>query len=56
MGKETQYQIHDPESVSDLLIVYRKSFLDTSVDRFVKLWLELNPDAMRKSRKKKEHV
>jgi predicted transcriptional regulator len=54
IGRETHYQVREPEMISDLLIVYQRSFLDTAVDRFIDTWLELNPKYIRKYKKKKK--
>jgi DNA-binding transcriptional ArsR family regulator len=35
VGRESRMTVIDPEKVSDLLIVYRRSFLDKLVDEFV---------------------
>jgi predicted transcriptional regulator len=53
-GKKNEFYIKDPESVSDLLITYRKTFFDKSVDRFIETWLELKPQNIRKSGKKEK--
>lgn len=53
VGRQTRYQIKEPEYVSDLLITYRETFLDKTVDRFADAWLELHPRHLRKSKKEK---
>lgn len=35
MGRESHFTVVDPETVTDLLIVYRRTFLDKLVDDFV---------------------
>lgn len=55
VGKETMYMINEPEQVSDLLITYKESFLDSAVDRFVDAWSEFNPEnVLRKTKKEEE--
>ena len=48
MGREMIYSIKNPEYISDLLVVYQKSFLDDAVDRFVDTWSGLNPKQISK--------
>lgn len=52
IGKETSYNMKEPEYVSDLLITYKKSFLDKAVDQFVDTWFELHPKYIKKSKDK----
>lgn len=52
-GRETRYQIKEPEYVSNLLIAYRETFLDKAVDRFSDTWLELHPRHLHKPAKRK---
>lgn len=52
-GRETLYAINEPEYVSDLIITYKKSFLDNAVNRFADTWLEIHPRHIRKTKKKK---
>lgn len=47
-GREATFDIIDSEYISDLLITYRKSFLDEAVDNFVDNWFELHPKHLRK--------
>lgn len=56
IGRETKYNIEEPEYVSDLLITYQKSFFDDAVDRFVDAWLELHPRYLRKKKKEKSEI
>jgi predicted transcriptional regulator len=53
-GRETSYCIRKPQHVSDLLITYKKSFLDDAVDRFVDTWLELHPRHLKKKNSKEK--
>jgi sugar-specific transcriptional regulator TrmB len=39
-GRERYYEVKNPEVVAKTIIRYRKSFLDSVVDNFVKLWEE----------------
>ncbi|MFH1101486.1 MAG: winged helix-turn-helix transcriptional regulator [Methanobacteriota archaeon] len=52
--KKTVFFVKDPEHVSDLLITYRKTFVDESIDRFIELWMGLDPERTQKSQKKQE--
>jgi len=52
IGRETRYSIREPEYVSDLIITYKKGFLDDAVNRFADTWLELHPRHLRKKNKK----
>ncbi len=36
--EKNQYCVKDEEAVADLLIQYRRTFLDNLVDRFVRMW------------------
>jgi predicted transcriptional regulator len=49
-GRETKYLIKEPEYISDLIITYKKSFLDNAVNRFAETWLELHPINLRKKK------
>ena len=51
-GRETLYKINEPEYISDLIITYKKSFLDNAVNRFADTWLDLHPRHLRKQKKK----
>ena len=53
-GRETSYMVKDSERLSDLLITYRKTFFDESVDRFIETWMGLNPQLIRKMKKEKQ--
>jgi len=37
-GRERYYAVKNPDAVAKTIIRYRKSFLDSVVDNFVKLW------------------
>ncbi len=37
-GRESYYRVRDERSVANTIIRYRKSFFDSVVDNFVKLW------------------
>jgi len=50
-GRETYYKVKEIEYISDLLISYKKSFLDNMVDRFADSWLELHPKNIYKKKK-----
>jgi len=49
-GRETRYVIKNAEHLSDLLIMYQKTFLDESVDHFIQTWIGLNPQYVRKQK------
>jgi len=51
IGRETKYIISNPDHISDLLIIYKKTFLDKSVDRFLDTWFEINPDHVKNQKK-----
>ncbi|MEM4728752.1 MAG: helix-turn-helix domain-containing protein [Thermoplasmata archaeon] len=38
-GRETRFEVLEPEKVADLLITYRRSFLDELVESFVAAWV-----------------
>lgn len=40
VGRESRFWVIDPDSVADLLIVYRRTFLDKLVDEFVARYVE----------------
>ena len=42
-GRETFYEVKDPDSVARVILTYKASFLDSVVDRFADVWLEMNP-------------
>lgn len=47
-GRESRMTVTDPDKVSDLLIVYRRSFLDKLVDEFVATYIGAGrPSALR---------
>jgi len=54
VGRETFYSAIEPDYISDLIITYKKSFLDDAVDRFADTWLELHPKHLKKNKKKKD--
>ena len=39
--KQIHYTLERPESIGQMLLAYRKSFLDELVDNFVETWQEL---------------
>ena len=47
-GREMIYSIKNPDHISDLIIIYRKSFVDDAVDRFVDTWFKLNQNNIKK--------
>ncbi len=42
VGRENYYTVKNPKLVANTIIKYKKSFLDSLVDNFVKLWVEKN--------------
>ncbi len=38
INKNKEYSIKDPDKIADLLIQYQQTFLDSLVDRFVRIW------------------
>lgn len=40
-GRTKTLEVADPERVANVLVTYRRSFLDDLVDRFAKTWLDL---------------
>ncbi|MEK6976191.1 MAG: helix-turn-helix domain-containing protein [Candidatus Thermoplasmatota archaeon] len=42
-GRTKNLYVQDPERVANVLVTYRKSFLDDAVDRFAAAWLALAP-------------
>jgi len=38
VNKDGQYFVNDEKKIADLLILYQQTFLDSLVDRFVRLW------------------
>jgi predicted transcriptional regulator len=52
-GRETIFSINEPEYISDLIITYKKSFLDDTVNRFADAWLDLHPRNLRKRKNDK---
>jgi predicted transcriptional regulator len=51
IGREKKYSINEPDHISDLLITYKKTFLDKSVDRFIETWFEINPNHVKNQKK-----
>jgi DNA-binding transcriptional ArsR family regulator len=45
-GRTKLLYVNDPERVANVLVTYRKSFLDDAVDRFAAAWLALTPPAL----------
>jgi len=43
IGRESVFEIIDPDFISDIIITYRKSFVDDMVERFADTWLDLHP-------------
>jgi len=50
IGRESIFSVISPDKVIDLLITYKKSFIDSAVDNFVDTWLELNPSHIKKNK------
>ena len=48
-GRTKRLYVEDPERVANLLVTYRRSFLDAAVDRFADAWLALGPPVVKKS-------
>ncbi len=40
-GRERYYRVKDSDKVIETLLTYRESFLDSVVDRFAELWLDV---------------
>lgn len=51
-GRTKRLYVEDPERVANLLVTYRRSFLDDAVDRFADAWLALSPPSLRKAEPK----
>ena len=47
-GRTKRLFVEDPERVANILVTYRRSFLDSAVDRFADAWLALGPPVVRK--------
>ena len=43
-GRIRYYRLKNPETVLEMLITYRESFLDEVVDRFVDIWMDIGLD------------
>jgi DNA-binding MarR family transcriptional regulator len=48
-GRTKRLYVEDPERIANLLVTYRRSFLDDAVDRFADAWLALSPPNLRKA-------
>jgi DNA-binding transcriptional ArsR family regulator len=48
-GRTKLLFVEDPERVANILVTYRRSFLDSAVDRFAESWLALAPPVVRKA-------
>lgn len=53
-GRTKRLYVEDPERVANLLVTYRRSFLDDAVDRFADAWMALSPPSLRKAEPKPE--
>jgi len=53
-GRESNFSVLEIEYISDLIITYKKSFLDDAVNRFADTWLELHPRNPTKKKSKKD--
>ncbi len=38
-GRETEYELVDSDKIANLLIAYKRSFMDALVDSFVSAWI-----------------
>ncbi|HJQ93505.1 MAG TPA: winged helix-turn-helix transcriptional regulator [Candidatus Thermoplasmatota archaeon] len=47
-GRTKRLFVEDPERVANILVTYRRSFLDSAVDRFADAWLALTPPVVKK--------
>src|SRR5687768_15865508 len=47
-GRTKRLFVEDPERVANILVTYRRSFLDSAVDRFADAWLALGPPVTKK--------
>lgn len=47
-GRTKLLFVEDPERVANILVTYRRSFLDSAVDRFADAWLALAPPVVKK--------
>lgn len=47
-GRTKRLYVVEPERVANVLVTYRRSFLDSAVDRFADAWLALAPPNVRK--------
>ena len=46
-GRTKRLYVVEPERVANVLVTYRRSFLDSAVDRFAESWLALGPPNVR---------
>jgi DNA-binding MarR family transcriptional regulator len=53
-GRTKRLYVEDPERVANLLVTYRRTFLDDAVDRFADAWLALSPPSLRRAAPKPE--
>jgi DNA-binding transcriptional ArsR family regulator len=51
-GRTKRLYVEDPERVANILVTYRRSFLDSAVDRFADAWLALAPPVAKKGTEK----
>ncbi len=40
-GRTTSYEVNDPDTIGRIILTYKASFLDSVVDRFADIWLEM---------------
>jgi len=50
-GRDSIFYVLEPEYVSDLIILYKESFVDDAVQRFADTWLEIHPRNLSKAKK-----
>ena len=43
IGRGTAYEVPNPERIVDILITYKRTFLDDAVDTFIDTWASLDP-------------
>ena len=41
-GRSTSYKVEDPETMARIILTYKASFLDSVVDSFADIWLEMH--------------
>jgi len=49
-GRESYFNVLEPEYLSDLIITYKKSFMDSTANRFADTWLEIYPRRIKKKK------